>query len=300
MAKGLLLGNGVNICMGIKELESSRIGERFRKNVSIYVEIIQNLFGVQVEEFLIQLETVSEKTDIESLADMLYRYIRENKIGTWLDNDEYRIQDVITCICITSIFYNEDGKIHPNCDITKLPQMQGYDYIFSLNYFEYWDDEKKCTHLHGKIDLSELRNEKNAILVSSIRMHLPEYAKAVEAIKKKYNVIEYTIDDIILAPKSIEKKKLVCVTGVLVSENLLCSDDLYMYTPKDLYVELGKVDELDIFGMSPYGDKSIVDEINKIERVRVFVYDRDNNEQTKAWREMLTCRYELLDSYEMQ
>ena len=36
MARGLLLGNGINSHLGIKDLSTNRIAERFKKNVSAY------------------------------------------------------------------------------------------------------------------------------------------------------------------------------------------------------------------------------------------------------------------------
>ena len=66
-----------------------------------------------------------------------------------------------------------------------------------------------------------------------------------------------------------------------------------------MYTELLEVDELDIFGMSPYGDESIIANINSIDKVRVFVYQRDSNPETEEWKKRLTGRYELLDSMEM-
>lgn len=40
------------------------------------------------------------------------------------------------------------------------------------------------------------------------------------------------------------------------------AEDLFLYRPKELYVELDSVDELDVFGMSPFGDESIIEKIN--------------------------------------
>ena len=56
------------------------------------------------------------------------------------------------------------------------------------------------------------------------------------------------------------------------------------------------VDELDIFGMSPYGDDSLIHIINTKLKVRVFIYNKDSNHETREWMRKLTCPYELLDS----
>lgn len=247
MAKGLLIGNGINACMGIKDLSVACISERFRKNVKIYSEIIQNIFNVQIEEnFFVNLERRTEQIGIETLAGILYKYIKEDKTGIWTDNDEYRIQDIIACICLTSIFFKEEGKISQKCELSKLPQMKEYEYIYTLNYIEFWDKGNTCIHLHGRIDLSKLNDKKNAMLVSEGRLNLDEYANAVERIKEANNIIEFSPNNIIFAPEGIEKQNLVCVSGLRPSNRLYPASDLFLYRPKKLYTELDNVDELDV------------------------------------------------------
>lgn len=301
MAKGLLLGNGINACLELKDLSVACIEERFRNNVGIYSPIFENLFGTKIKEnFWDCINNKSRLLGIETLAGVLYKYIKNNKKDVWTDNDEYRIQDVIACICILSIFYTKDGKINQSFNETRMPLMDGYDYIFTLNYIEFWDTDHKSIHLHGKVDLSKLRNEKNAILISRNRMHLMEYSQSIEHIKRTHNVIEFEPNNIIFAPEEIEKNNLISVTGIFPSNKLYPADDLFLYRGKELYTELDKVNELDIFGMSPYGDQSIIDKINSKNKVRVFIYKKDINEQTKVWEEKLTCAHELIDSSEMQ
>ena len=41
--------------------------------------------------------------------------------------------------------------------------------------------------------------------------------------------------------------------------------------------------------MSPFGDESIIEKINEKKLVRVFVYNKDENEETKAWKSKLKC-----------
>lgn len=301
MARGLLLGNGINSRLCIGDLSVKNIADRFKKNVLVYSIIINNIFGVQIEEdFLNYSEMPISELGIETLAGVLYKYIKENKNQSWTDNDEYRLQDLITCICITSIFYDKKGKIGQVYDKSKMPFVENYDYIFTLNYFEFWDKEQRCVHLHGKVDLSKLDNVNNAILVSSGRMNLAEYARAVDYMKKTNNVIEFYPNDLVFSPSAVKKDKLICVTGVYPSDKLYPADDLFLYRPKELYVDLDSVDELDVFGMSPFGDESIIEKINEKKLVRVFVYNKDENEETKAWKSKLKCNYELLDSSDLK
>ena len=240
------------------------------------------------------------KLGIETLAGILYKYIKGNKNNVWTDNDEYRLQDLITCICITSIFYDENGKIGQVYDKSKMPLMEDYDYIFTLNYIEFWDDEHRCIHLHGKIDLSKLCDKKASILVSAGGMNYKEYAKAVDNIRKTNSVIEFYPNDIVFAPSEVEKDKLVCVTGISPSNRLYPADDLFLYRAKELYADLDLVDELDVFGMSPFGDESIIEKINEKNLIRIFVYNKNENDETKVWESKLKCKYELLESDDMK
>lgn len=48
--------------------------------------------------------------------------------------------------------------------------------------------------------------------------------------------------------------------------------------------------------MSPYGDDSLIHIINTKLKVRVFIYNKDSNHETREWMRKLTCPYELLDS----
>ena len=301
MAKGLLIGNGMNARLGIKDLCVKCIYQRFIENVSVYSIIIQKLFDVQIEDnFIKKLQEQNDGLGIETLAGMLYRYVKSSKKQGWTDNDEYRLQDVIACIGIASIFYTKEGKIGSDYSEDMLPSMSQYDYIFTLNYTEFWDTDYKCIYLHGKIDLSKLPNKKGAILVSTDRMNYEDYAEAIDYIKKKNNVIEIKPNNIVFAPEKINKNDLICVAGIFPSNNLYPISDLFLYRPKKLYVELGQVDELDVFGMSPYGDASIMDKINNRNKVRVFVHEKDKNVETKDWESKLTCNHEILDATDMR
>lgn len=145
MKKGLLLGNGINNRIGIKELSAEEIGKRFQRNVKVYRKIVESLFDVDIkQDFFADLDNSSPKLGIETLAGKLYTYIKKMKSNEWAGNDEYRIQELLTCICLTSIFFTVNGKVNGDYDPIKLPLLQNYDVLFSLNYYEFWDKNKKC------------------------------------------------------------------------------------------------------------------------------------------------------------
>ncbi|MBR1701596.1 MAG: hypothetical protein IJ716_06520 [Lachnospiraceae bacterium] len=170
MAKGLLLGNGINARIGIRELSIKDIGKRFYHNMEVYTPVIEKVFGVITnEEFIGYIEKKCMECGIETLAGYLYKYVRENKKNKWTDNDEYRIQDIISCICLSAIFFTNNGKIKENYDETKMFSVDKYDYVYTLNYIEFWDRQNRSVYLHGRVDISKIsknicyRYRKNAV-----------------------------------------------------------------------------------------------------------------------------------------
>ncbi len=63
-----MLGNGINSRLCIWDLSVKNIADRFKKNVLVYSIIINNIFGVQIEEdFLNYSEMPISELGIETL-----------------------------------------------------------------------------------------------------------------------------------------------------------------------------------------------------------------------------------------
>ena len=58
------------------------------------------------------------------------------------------------------------------------------------------------------------------------------------------------------------------------------------------------MEQLDIFGLSPYGDDSLIDVINRMKSVTVYVYNMKTNAQIKVWDKILHCPHVFVDSTE--
>lgn len=135
MAKSLLLGNGINARIGIRGLSEPEIKGRFQCNMYKMSPLLEALYGISLSEDICNYVVKSSKSDgIESLSGSLYIYIKTHVASPWTDNDEIRLQDVINCIALTSIFYDETGKICTDFDSKKLFDMNEYERIFTLNY----------------------------------------------------------------------------------------------------------------------------------------------------------------------
>jgi len=296
MKKGIILGNGINNRIGIKEFSLEQIRTRFIENIKRYMPLFDASFGkIFDEEEMIEQITISTNWGIEPLAGIVYEYVSKQFSDRWSVNDDIRLQDLLTCIAITTIFLDSDGKRKVEYEKDKLPDFTEYDFIFTLNYFEFWDENNVVKSLHGHVDLSKINNDTD-MLVSIPRMRHEKYKDAVEELMKNNKIQIVDLGEIVFAPSTVEKNHLICVEGLYPSNRLFPAEDLYLLDRKTLYEDLRKVDEIDVLGMSPYGDESIITMINTKKKIRVFVYNKLLNEETEKWEEKLTGNFEILDS----
>ena len=299
MARGLLIGNGINLYQGIKELSAERIATRFIKVLPAYNPIIYALFGMEIQTSFIEHIIASyTKKGIESIAEELYRYIWRNSKKEHSVNFQYRLLDAINNICLCAIFFEKSKRVDlsPTKDLFDLSP---YDEIYTLNYIEPWDCDNKCVYLHGKFDPGEvnLAAEKDVLLIERSRLYLEDVKIAVQNMSQTYNV--YSVGNkVILAPESIGKQEMENL-GVYPSNNLYPAEDLFLRNPRKLYSEMINVDEIDVFGVSPYGDADLFSALSDIRLVRVFVYDISNNLERDLWKDLLYCKYEIYDSEEI-
>lgn len=299
MAKSLLLGNGINARIGIKGLAVSEIKERFRHNMHRNSLVLEALYGITLSKDLcIDIIQSSKMDGIESLAGSLYTYIKMHVKQKWTDNDEIRLQDVVKCIALTSIFYDDMGKICTVYDSRKLLNTNEYEKVYTLNYIEFWDKNEECIYLHGKIDLDSLGNGRNILLASIERNCYSKYKDAMDIIGKSNNVKLIDTSNIIFSPDSIPKEKLIDVIGVYPSNNLYLADDLFSHSKRELYGQLGDAEELDIFGLSPYGDDSLIDVINRMKSVTIYVHNMNTSAEVEVWDKALHCTHVFRDSSE--
>ncbi len=72
------------------------------------------------------------------------------------------------------------------------------------------------------------------------------------------------------------------IDGLYPSNDLFPAEDLFPYGGRDIYKNLDNIDKIEIFGMSPYGDKTIIDKIKKIKNKKIFVYNLEQD-QINEW-----------------
>lgn len=301
MDKSLLLGNGINIRLGIDSLKASEIRKRFSDNLKIYKPLIEKMFDVNMNKIIEEYSNVAEDESIEKLVTILEESIIKNHKGYFTKNDEIRLEDIIVDIGLTSIFFNVKTRINLKRQDVAL-KLADYKNIFTLNYYEFWDENHICKYLHGKFDLSMYDNIKKKILISEKWKDIPEYKKIIDELHKEndIDILYRNNTDVILSSANKHKDKLNYVAGLYPSNDIYPSDDLLLINCKQLYKELDGIEYLDIYGMSPYGDVAIINKIKNVKNVKVYVYDKEHHDdQLKEWEKILsTTNCKISDSGE--
>lgn len=279
--RNLLIGNGLNLTNYTENcfLKPNEIYDRFIKNLTIYWNIINKL----VDQKEMNLESLDKLLDsnkgIEENAGKVFKFIYDEitlkREFTW--NDSYRLVEILGEIAIKSIFFKENIFLIPQITdeyINKITTK--YDNIYTLNYIEDWCKGKNINYLHGN-----LKNYIKSYCDIGSRV-LSNNAKYCEFKTNDYIKIDFK--DIIFMPiNDIINKYNYIVQGLCPRNNLYPANDLFPYAGRDVYKNLEHLENIDVFGMSPYGDEAIIDKIKNIRNKSIYVYKLNNNEINK-WK----------------
>ncbi len=301
MEKSLLLGNGINMHLSVEKFTLNEIANRFAESLKNSSTIFELLFEVSISEAVIY-ETIQKSGNkgIETLAKNVYDYIINNATENKNINMLMRLLDTMVCSAITAIFCDGNKLLGKTYTQSKMLNIEKYENVFSLNYIEFWDVKNICKYLHGHIELNPIIcNEKPILFYSKDRyIGLEGYRDKINKLKKQFNTCELFTRDIVFSPEFHKKSEMIAL-GHYPSEQLFPADDFFIYEPKKLYAELDNVKCLDVFGLSPYGDNDLINKLNEMEMVTVYVYDKENNEQADIWNRSLKCRHVIKDTQEI-
>ena len=277
--KNLLIGNGLNLT-NYKEnsfLEPNEIYDRFIKNLTDYWNVINRLVDQNEMNLEKLIKQLCSKEGIEENAGKVFRYIYHEITlkGEFSWNDSYRLVEILGEIAIKSIFFKEKLFLIPKITDEYINKITtNYDNVYTLNYIEDWDKKENLNYLHG--NLKKYINS-YCDIGSRVLSNNAEYCKF-----KTNDYIKIDFKDIIFMPiNDIINKYNYIVEGLYPRNNLYPADDLFSYGGRDIYKNLEQLDNIDIFGMSPYGDEAIIDKIKNIKNKNIYVYKLNNNEINK-------------------
>lgn len=300
MERNLLLGNGINAHLGINGLNMIDIANRFADSLIKSSDFFDLMFGVRfTQEVCKELYSKTNKRGIESLAAVVYDYLA-SRIKRICINDRMRILDSIICCAITSIFYDGNRKLGNDYKIHNLPDFSKFRNIYTLNYAEFWDRTERSVYLHGKYNIASVRVNGKEVLHYSLERNrgYKGYNELVKKLEERFNMCELYTRDIIFSPEFYKKAEMAAM-GSYPSEHLYPANDLFLHELKPLYVELEGIKDIEVFGMSPYGDEDIIKKLNGMDKVIVYVYNYKQNEEVQVWDKVLTCYHEIKDSMDI-
>lgn len=252
----LLLGNGVNQNSKSDELNSFKIKKRFLRFLDRDMQITECKVIKNAYNKHKNEITKSGEDNIEEFSNFIFHKLKKEFD---LDNSKYRLRDILKTNAIKSIFINKDRFIDIKINKTIKEKILKYDNVFTLNYYSYWDEKNICNYLHGQV---EFINGK----ISNIR--------------------DLAFNPNLKVPKN--KSKLI------YPENLSPRKDLKPGSKFDLYKELKEIYTIDIFGVSPYGEDSLFNILNEMDRITIFIYQlSSNSEEKKSWKNKLSEVKEL-------
>lgn len=300
MERNLLLGNGINAHLGINGLNMIDIANRFADSLIKSSDFFDLMFGIRfTQEVCKELYSKTNKRGIESLAAVVYDYLA-SRIRRICINDRMRILDSIICCAITSIFYDGNRKLGNDYKIHNLPDFSEFRNIYTLNYAEFWDRTERSVYLHGKYNIASVRVNGKEVLHYSLERNrgYKGYNELVKKLEERFNMCELYTRDIIFSPEFYKKAEMAAM-GSYPSEHLYPANDLFLHELKPLYVELEGIKDIEVFGMSPYGDEDIIKKLNGMDKVIVYVYNYKQNEEVQVWDKVLTCYHEIKDSMDI-
>ena len=282
--KSLLIGNGLNLANNNFYLNIDMVKNRF------FTELKEKLILFQKALYLDELNyddiykyIIKEYIGIEQLAGHLFDYIQAkvNEKRKFNENDNYRTIELIGIIALRALFIINNQFIEPQVTELYTSKMNKYDKIFTLNYIESWDKNNSCIYLHGNIS-KFFQNYNGQSVTTNILIHNPEIKDYF-----KDNPVVLDLGEIIFVPDNKKVNKLSYVgTPYYPSNTLYPADDLFLKESKDIYEDLDNAESLDIFGVSPYGDKSLINKLMKIPQITIYVHNL-NELEIMEWKKSL-------------
>lgn len=270
----LLIGNGINFCGTTNDFLSEAIAHRFGEVIQKRISNHNDKEFVYFDGINKELEFEGYKNNIERLAYEVYEFVcvkyKKYEKKDLSINDEMKFISLIKNMAINAIFFKDSKFIENEIPEELVRKISLYVNVLTLNYFEYWDKNSICIHLHGKI-------------------RRQFYSELIHA----------ETEELIFSPafNNINKTDVINL-GAYPSDRLYPSEDLYPKEAKELYKELDNIQKIEVLGISPYGDDELIEKLNMIEKVKIFVHNsKSNHKEIYGWKKRVSSA-EIVDGSE--
>jgi len=290
----VLVGNGVNLNgKNWYDFSNERIVSRFADSLQRHKSILEGLFNVNICN-IGDLAKTENGDGIEHIFGRLYNEIKMQYLSkTHAEELPVAVHqcmlDMITIIGIDAIYFTNNKINYPDIPYTIIDKLKKANKVFTLNYFENWDNLNNCVYLHGKYE-PNLINANGTLLCDKWRyLNCPEYSQLIEYghIRSEIN----NVHELTMAPVNLDKHD---IKVIYPSDYTYPSDDLfpgdYNYNELEQYITIinSSGDSLHVFGMSPYGDKGLIERIGYIENIVIYVFKRAQNAKLENdWSRLL-------------
>lgn len=264
--KNLLIGNGVNFNSNSDLLTNEKIQNRFVYFFHLFIDDIKQ--DDLKYKLLESIDLIANfKGNIEEISAIIYKNIENSfstSVGYFSSNHEQRLKRFLKKVALNAIFKMNNKVINIEINDKYVQRFNQYDTILSINYYDYWDKNNRAIHLHGKIEFDG------------------------DEIK---NIEKCVFSPLINSPKSKSEVSYP-------NEHLYPADDFYPMDEYSLYKEFEDLSAIDIFGVSPIGDYELLQAINKVQNIKIYVYDLNARKQeVDSWKKILK-QAEYIDSKE--
>jgi hypothetical protein len=250
--KNLLLGNGVNQNSSSEALNLFEIKKRFLNFLDQNMEKTDHEVIKNTYNKHKNEITNYEEDNIEEFSNFIFHKLKKD-LG--IDNNKYRLRRILKKNAIKSIFIKNSKLINIKIDKSIKDQILEYNNVFTLNYYAYWDEKNICDYLHGQVKFID---------------------------EEIANINDIAFNPNLKVPKSEAKL-------IYPSEKLYPRYDLKPGKKFILYNELKEISTIDIFGVSPSGEDDLFGFLNKMDRVKIFIYKlSSNSEEVEDWKNKLS------------
>lgn len=300
--RNLLIGNGVNL-INNDLFGSKKITQRIKDLLPLAFEY----FGFQNNvRFIKDIDDNFDFDDYSgSVEELLYdcckvviNIHKEEYFKTLSRAKFFELVTLLKKVFINAIFIKDNISIKPNIPNDIIKCIKSFDNIFSLNYIEFWDQESRVQYLHGKIEYQEFRKEDFGIDTNRMEYDI-DYAFAMEMFLNDFYYFPIrNLEDLLMLPikYNIDKniannyQKKYRIDGFLTYEYFEKKEVI------PLYDNLNDLDNITIFGTSPFGDEFLLEKLKNISDVTVYVYNlRGNIKESQEWKRKVP-QVKLLDS----